>query len=174
MNSTERSVPPYYLSNVVASACGSVLVPGDILYLNWNINGNASYDSCYVGIRPIDNLTAVLAQPPHHPQCFGTSVNIKIPSISIDKDFPFNGSDVVARVNTDYGIFADSCTFKIQPSYTEPYSRADMSMVGIAVAGLSAIAAVVLGIKSYSQAKKIEQLKSAHQNVPLLQTGVGP
>ena len=115
MNSTNTTTPPYYISNVVASGCGSVLVPGDILYVNWDIYGDASYDTCYLGIRPISDLMtndAVVAEAAPHTQCFGTSANIVIPKVPKNAAFPFNGSHFVARINTPDKLHADSCAFK--------------------------------------------------------------
>ncbi|KAK0886534.1 hypothetical protein LTR02_018049 [Friedmanniomyces endolithicus] len=169
MNSTNTTTPPYYISNVVASGCGSVLVPGDILYVNWDIYGDASYDTCYLGIRPISDLMtddAVVAEAAPHPQCFGTSANIVIPKVPKNAAFPFNGSHFVARINTPDKLHADSCTFKIRTAYQEPFSRADkMSLAGVIIAGISVLAALLLGIATYRQSNRIDRLKSMQEQM---------
>jgi hypothetical protein len=109
------STPSYYINSVSANTCGSIVVPGDVVFVSWNIAGNPSYDSCYASIRPISDLSdngAVVADAYPHPQCFGSSTNIVIPQTPKNASFQYDGSLFIARVNTGDGIHSDSCTFR--------------------------------------------------------------
>ena len=110
--------PRYYLNKVDIDVCGSTLTPGKVIFLTWTFTGSPGYESCYAAVRPISDLhsdEAIVAQVDDpHPQCGGSSTNIKIPQQPINSSFPFDRSEFIVRVNTNdtNGIYADSCTFR--------------------------------------------------------------
>lgn len=112
-----RPIPGYYINAVNINVCGRTIIPDDVIFVSWTFTGAPEYDGCFAAVRPISNL--------HHPeddnatvaevraQCGGASTNIRIPRTPLNTSFPFDGQrEFIVRLNTNIGIYADSCTFR--------------------------------------------------------------
>lgn len=130
---TASQEPKYYLNKVDIDVCGSTLTPDKDIFLTWTFTGTPGYEECYAAVRPIADLRsngAIVAEVDKpHPQCGGSSTNIKIPRQPINPSYPFDGSQFIVRVNTNWtnGIYADSCTFRYVVYFTSLYKRLSSS-----------------------------------------------
>ncbi|TKA70899.1 hypothetical protein B0A49_05032 [Cryomyces minteri] len=121
--------PPWIIQGFhIDTTPGKILVPNDTITVYWGTNNSPGYDSCSVTIRPLANLRddkAYVASVNPHPQCAAGSTSIIIPAIPVNSSFPFDNSTFIVRINTPYGLYSDSAVFRINQTYTEPWSRTD-------------------------------------------------